>query len=248
MFREPGVGTASRTSSRLETFDFQFSTLKKWRDRLTVASVSLSEFSLLAFSSLFVIVDPIAVIPAFLAMTPHDTPEQRTRMARLACIVTAMLLLVFAFLGQAVFRFLGITLPAFQLAASVVLMLIALDMLRAERSRAQETKEEVAAGAAKHDAAVTPLAIPMLAGPGAISTVILLHSKAAGWAQQMALGLSVILVCIAAYGIFALSAHGARWLSPIALRVSTRVMGLLLAAIAMQFLLNALKELGVIQV
>lgn len=216
-------------------------------DRLNVSPLSLFEFSLLAFSSLFVIVDPIAVIPAFLAMTPHDTPEQRTRMARLACIVTAVLLLVFAFLGQAVFRFLGITLPAFQLAASVVLMLIALDMLRAERSRAQETKEEVAAGAAKHDAAVTPLAVPMLAGPGAISTVILLHSKASGWPQQIALGFSVISVCIASYGIFALAAHGARWLSPIALRVSTRVMGLLLAAIAMQFLLNALKELGVIR-
>lgn len=208
--------------------------------------LSLSEFTLLAFSSLFVIVDPIAVVPAFLAMTSQDTPEDRTRMARLACTVTAALLLVFAFLGTWVFRFLGITLPAFQLAASVVLLLIALDMLRAERSKAQETKEEIDAGAAKEDVAITPLAVPMLAGPGAISTVIVLHSKAIGWSQQLSLGLCVVAVCGLSYGVFAVSAHGARWLSPIALRVSTRVMGLLLAAIAMQFLLNALRELKLI--
>jgi len=214
--------------------------------RLKVLVLSLSEFSLLAFSSLFVIVDPIAVVPAFLAMTSQDTPGDRTRMARLACTVTAGLLLVFAFLGTWVFRFLGITLPAFQLAASVVLLLIALDMLRAERSKAQETKEEVDAGAAKDDVAITPLAVPMLAGPGAISTVIVLHSKATGLAQQLSLGICVIAVCVLSYVVFALSAHGARWLSPIALRVSTRVMGLLLAAIAMQFFLNALRELKLI--
>lgn len=214
--------------------------------RPSIRPLSLLEFSLLAFSSLFVIVDPIAVVPAFLAMTSHDTPEDRSRMARLACTVTAGLLLIFAFLGTWVFRFLGITLPAFQLAASVVLLLIALDMLRAERSKAQETKEEVDAGAAKEDVAITPLAVPMLAGPGAISTVIVLHSKATGLAQQLSLGVCVLAVCGLSYVVFALSAHGARWLSPIALRVSTRVMGLLLAAIAMQFLLNALRELKLI--
>lgn len=208
--------------------------------------MSLTEFSLLALSSLFVIVDPIATVPAFLAMTPDDTPEERTRMARLACTVAAILLLLFAVLGKWVFQFLGITIPAFQLAASVVLLLIALDMLRAERSRAQETQEEVAAGAAKEDVAVTPLAVPMLAGPGAISTVILLHSKASGIAQQASLAVAVVVVCLASYFVFVLSAKGARWLSPIALRVSTRVMGLLLAAIAMQFLLNALREVGLI--
>lgn len=208
--------------------------------------MSLTEFSLLALSSLFVIVDPIATVPAFLAMTPDDTPEERTRMARLACTVAAILLLLFAVLGKWVFQFLGITIPAFQLAASIVLLLIALDMLRAERSRAQETQEEVAAGAAKEDVAVTPLAVPMLAGPGAISTVILLHSKASGIAQQASLAVAVVAVCLASYFVFVLSAKGARWLSPIALRVSTRVMGLLLAAIAMQFLLNALREVGLI--
>ena len=135
---------------------------------------------------------------------------------------------------------------AFQMAGSIVLLLIALDMLRAQRSRVQETPEETDAGALKTDIAITPLAVPMLAGPGAISTVILLHAKAADLPQQIALLVAIVVVCAASYIVFVISAHGARWLSPIALRLTTRIMGLLLAAVAMQFLVNALKELGLV--
>ena len=101
--------------------------------------MTLFEYILLAVSSLFVIVDPFAVIPAFLAMTPEDTPEDRTKMARLACWVTAGVLLGFAVGERWIFQFLGITMPAFQIAASIVLLLVALDMLRAQRSRVRET-------------------------------------------------------------------------------------------------------------
>ncbi len=205
-----------------------------------------SEFTLLAFTSLFVIVDPIAVVPAFLAMTTHDTPAQRVRMARIACFVAGTVLLAFALTGGLIFKFLGITLPAFQIAGSIVLLLIALDMLRARRSTVQETTEETDAGAAKEDIAITPLAVPMLAGPGAISNVILLHGKASGWEQQLLLASCIIAVCAASYFVFALSAHGAKWLSPIILRLTTRLMGLFLAAVAMQFLVNAFRDLGLI--
>src|SRR5215210_3912498 len=149
--------------------------------------MTLAEYALLASSSLFVIVDPFATIPAFLAMTPTDTPEQRIRMARLACCVMAGVLFIFAVAGKWIFKFLGITMPAFQFAASLVLLLVALDMLRAQRSRVQETREETAAGLEKTDIAVAPLAIPMLAGPGAISTAILLQNQARDWAQHAAL-------------------------------------------------------------
>jgi multiple antibiotic resistance protein len=176
--------------------------------------MSLLEYMALAFGSLFVIIDPLASIPAFLAMTPDDSPEERGRMAALACCVTAVVLLAFSIAGQWIFKFLGVTMPAFQIAASIVLLLVALDMLRAQRSRVQETTEETEAGAGKQDIAITPLAIPMLAGPGAISTVIL-----------------------------RLAAHGARWLSPIAMKITTRIMGLLLAAVAVQFMLNAIRDL-----
>ena len=110
----------------------------------------------------------------------------------------------------------------------------------------QETSEEKEAGTAKEDVAVTPLAVPMLAGPGAISTVILLHTKADDWRKQVALGGAIVVVCGVSYAVLAISARGMRWLSPIALRVVERVMGLLLAAIAFQFLINALTELKII--
>ena len=198
-------------------------------------------FGLLAVSTLFVIVDPVAAVPAFLAMTHTDTVERRIRTARLACGVTATVLLAFAVVGTSIFNVLGITMPAFQLAASVILLLIALDMLRAQRSRVQETREETDAGAAKEDIAVTPLALPMLAGPGAISTAILLHNQADGWIERLVLYAAILLVAAASYIILNLAARGASRLSPIATRIAERVMGLLLAAVAFQFMLNALQ-------
>jgi multiple antibiotic resistance protein len=206
--------------------------------------MSLAEYFLLAASSLFVIVDPMAAVPAFLAMTPTDTVEQRTRMARLACCVAAGVLLAFSLAGKWIFKFLGITMPAFQLAASIVLLLVALDMLRAQRSRVQETSEETAAGVEKTDIAVTPLAIPMLAGPGALSTAILLHNQAANLAQQVALYICIVLVCVASYLILRIAARSAHWLSPIAMSITTRIMGLLLAAVAMEFMIKAFRELN----
>ncbi len=206
--------------------------------------MSLHEYVLLATGSLFVIIDPIATVPAFLAMTPTDTPAQRIRMARVACTISAVILLVFATTGKRIFTFFGITIPAFQIAGSIVLLLVALDMLRARRSAVQETAEETDAGAAKEDIAVTPLAVPMLAGPGAITTAVLLHNRAAGnFTLQAALCVCIVGVCLASFLIFALSAHGAKWLNPIFLRLTSRIMGLLLAAIAMQFLINALTDL-----
>jgi multiple antibiotic resistance protein len=205
--------------------------------------MTLPEYMLLAFSSLFVIIDPLAAVPAFLAMTPTDSPEQRIRMARLACCVAAGVLLVFSFAGHWIFRFLGITMPAFQIAASLVLLLVALDMLRAQRSRVRETSEETAAGVEKTDIAVAPLAIPMLAGPGAISTAILLHNQAANWVHRAGLYLCIVLVCVACYVILRISARGARWLSPIAMNITNRIMGLLLAAVAIQFMVNAVNQI-----
>jgi multiple antibiotic resistance protein len=207
--------------------------------------MTLLAYIFLAFSSLFIIVDPLAAIPAFISMTPEDTPHDRQRMAALACTVMAGVLIVFALAGKWIFKFLGITMPAFQIAASIVLLLVALDMLRAQRSRVQETTEETAAGTRKTDIAITPLAVPMLAGPGAISTVILLQDRAVDFWQHAALFGCVLGVCLASYLIFHLAASGARWLSPIALRITTRIMGLLLAAVAIQFMLNALQELGI---
>ncbi len=208
--------------------------------------MTVAEYSSLAVSSLFVIVDPIATAPAFLAMTVDNTPAQRFQMARLACATMTAVLLVFAIAGTAIFKLLGITLPAFQMAGSVVLLLVALDMLRGQRSRVHETIEERDAGVAKPDIAITPLAVPMLAGPGAISTAILLHNQAENLSQRVALYVCIAAVSAASWLILGVAARTSRWMNPIALKLTERVMGLLLAAVAFQFLVNALRELKLI--
>jgi multiple antibiotic resistance protein len=204
--------------------------------------MSLAEYTLLAVSSLFVTVDPIAIVPAFIAMTPNDPPTAQLRMARLACLVAAGILMLFALAGKWIFKVMGITLPAFQIAGSVLLLRIALDMLYAKRSPARETSEEVEAGAAKEDIAITPLGVPMLAGPGAISTTLILMSQARGWEQQVALFGCIAAVSLASYLSFRLAVQGARRLSPLALKLVTRLMGLLLAALSVQFAINGLAQ------
>jgi len=203
--------------------------------------MTIIEYTLFATSTLFVILDPPAAIPAFLAMTPHDSPAERMRVAKIASTVVAGVLLSFGFAGKWIFQYLGITMPAFQIAASIVLLLVALDMLRAQRSRVQETQEETDAGAAKMDIAITPLGFPMISGPGAISTVILLESEAKNIWYSLVLCGCILLVSFACYLILRMAAHGAKWLNPIALRIGARVMGLLLAAIAVQFMVNGIE-------
>jgi len=203
-------------------------------------STHLTEFALLAFSSLFAVLDPIAVVPAFIAMTANDTAKAKLRMARLACSVAAGVLMLFAAAGNLIFKVMGITLPAFELAGSILLLRIALDMLYAKVSAARETDEEVAEGAAKEDIAITPLGVPMLAGPGSISTALILFHQANGPAEKAALFGAIVLVCASAYGILVLVVHGANYINPLALKLITRLFGLLLAAVAVQFILNAL--------
>jgi multiple antibiotic resistance protein len=207
--------------------------------------VTLSEYLLLAFTSLFVIVDPIAVVPAFLAMTPDDTAEKRARTALVASLVAASILMGFALGGPGLLGVLGITMPAFQIAGSILLLLVALDMLRARTSPVRETRAETAAGAEKEDVAVSPLAVPMLAGPGALTTVLLLRSRASGEVQHVLLYAVIAFVCLLTYLILLAAARHASRVPPIAMRVATRLMGLLLSAVAVQFFLDGLKASGV---
>jgi multiple antibiotic resistance protein len=204
----------------------------------------LIEYTLLALSSLFVIIDPIATVPAFIAMTPNDPPKAKLRMARIACFVAAGVLIVFAAAGKWIFKIMGITMPAFQLAGSILLVRIALDMLYGRRSDARESIEEVAAGAEKDDIAITPLGVPMLAGPGAISTALILLSQAHGVEQVVALFFCIVVVCFVSYWVLWLAVRGAHYMSPLALKLTTRLMGLLLAAVAAQFVINAIQQLG----
>lgn len=205
--------------------------------------MSLFEFILLAPVSLFLIINPFSTVPAFLAITPRDSKEERIRAARLACLVAGGVILFFALTGQFLFSVLGITLPAFQIAGGLVLLSIAFDMLRSPDSPTRLSPEEKELAREKEDIAITPLAIPLLCGPGAISTVVILQTQADTLAHSAVLLVSVPLVYLACFLVLRLAVTGAARLHPIALRVMRRLMGLLFAVIAVQFVVNGISGL-----
>jgi multiple antibiotic resistance protein len=199
-------------------------------------------FAATAFGTIFAIVDPFAAVPVFLAMTPQDTPEQRRKMARLASIITAGVLLVFAFTGNLIFNIFGITPPAFRVAGGVLLMALALDMMRAKSGPSPQAPEEKEEGLAKADVAVTPLAIPLLAGPGAMSTCALLGSTAKDWLHRGAVGVGIVVTSLGCWIILANSDRLIRVIGQIGVRIVTRIMGLLLAGMGAQFILAGVSE------
>ena len=199
------------------------------------------QYALLTFGSLFAIVDPFAAIPAFLAMTARDEYEQKRRMARTACTVCWGVMSVFALAGPMIFKLLGITLPAFQIAGGLILLLSALDMLRAKRSPLKEVPEETEEGMGKEDIAITPLAIPMLSGPGAITTAVVLSGRAETWPQHIIFFGLIAFVSLLTYLILTMAARGAQRFPATFLNIVSRLMGLLLAAVGVQFILTALK-------
>lgn len=201
----------------------------------------LSRFALVTLTAVLFIVDPIAVVPTYLVITQDESPAERRRTARRACIAMTLLLVVFAATGTTLFRAFGITLPAFRTAGGLILWFVALDMLHGER-RTQEGREELLEGQAKADVALTPLAIPMLAGPGAISTVIVLSSQAVGVAHTAIVYGSIVITGLLSFVALRLGEPLLVRLGKTGIRVVTRVMGLLLAAVAVQFVLSGVKE------
>src|SRR5271155_4741402 len=143
------------------------------------------QFLLLAFSSMIFIVDPIATIPSFLALTADAGQADRRRMAKRAAWTCFAVLAGFAMAGTLIFKMFGITLPAFRIAGGLIMILIGLDMVQARRSQTKETPAETQQAMEKEDVGIVPLGVPMLAGPGSISTVIALMAQSANWLHRV---------------------------------------------------------------
>lgn len=199
------------------------------------------QFALITFTSILFIVDPVALIPTYLAITQDETPEQRRRTAMRACIAATILLVVFGIAGRLIFRVFGITLPAFRIAGGLILWFVALDMLRGNRTT-QESSAEIAEGQEKDDVAITPLAMPMLAGPGAISTVMVLAGQARTVGQHVVVYLSVVLTAVLSWLSLRAGERLVVVLGQTGIRVMTRIMGLLLAAVATQFIITGVRD------
>lgn len=196
-----------------------------------------------ALATIFSVVDPVGVAPLFLALTPTLTPAQRLRTMRRAIMVATVILLAFAAIGRVLLNTLGITQPAFAIAGGILLLLIAVDMLFARRSGARETEAEEREGMTSTDVSVFPLAIPILSGPGAIFTVVLYMSQAGTDVNRIAAVIAALLISLAAaYAAMRLSGLLLGVLGQTGVFVIGRVMGILLAALAVQFVLNGVVE------
>jgi len=196
---------------------------------------------LLIFTSILFIVDPFAVIPTFLAMTVRDSPQQRRLLARRGAWTCAITLMAFALGGSLIFKIFGITIGAFKIAGGVLIGLNALDMVQARRSQQRETPIETAEGIEKDDIGIMPLGVPMLAGPGAISTVMVLALGAKSPAATAAIYVSIALTALITFLVLSAATLVERRLGQTGMRILTRLMGLVLSAIAVQFIIDGIK-------
>ena len=202
---------------------------------------TLFQFALVTFTSIVILVDPIAVVPTYLVITQGQSRAQRQLTATRACIAATILLVAFAALGSSIFGLFGITMPAFRIAGGLILWLVAMDMLHGTRTT-QEGSPEISEATVKDDVAITPLAMPMLAGPGAISTVMVLSGQARTTTQTIIVYASILLALLLAWVTLRAAEGLVRRIGQTGIRVMTRIMGLLLAAIAVQFVITGVRE------
>ncbi len=200
-----------------------------------------------AFVTLFVVIDPIGLGPMFIALTQGASAAERRRIGITSVAVAAGILTVFGLAGDKVLAFLGISLAAFRISGGLLLFLIALDMVFERRTQRREQRNEEVERAPAHDPSVFPLATPMLAGPGSIATVILLvgayQDDLAG--QAMIFGVLYALLLLALASFF-LGGVIERIMRRTGVLVVTRLLGMLLAALAVQFVLDGLADFGLL--
>lgn len=202
-----------------------------------------SAFLITAFATLFVVIDPPGLVPLFIALTRGMGPERRRAMARRACGIAAFLLAVFAIAGESILGFVGISMPAFRIAGGILLFLTALDMLFERRTQRREGQQ----AEPDHDPSVFPLATPLIAGPGAIASMILLVGQAGpGWLGTVTV-IGLMLAMMAVTWAFLLASPPIeRLLGRTGTIVITRLLGMLLAALSVQFVIDGVRGTGLI--
>ena len=195
------------------------------------------------FTALLVILDPFMAVPIFLALTHHYTPAERRRVANIATLSVALILVVSALSGERLLLFMGTSLASFWVGGGIVLMLMALSMLRAQPDTLRTTENEAKAAEGAQSVAVVPLAIPLLAGPGAISTVIIQMHRTTELLDPLLVMMCIILVCAVLWIVLRLAAPIGNTLGESGLNIINRLFGLILAAIAIEVMANGLRQL-----
>jgi len=203
---------------------------------------TISEY-LKFFAALLAIVNPVGVIPIFINLTADKAEEVRNKNGFMASISMGIILVIVLFTGDAILRFFGISVGSFRVGGGILILLMAISMLHARISRVKQTKEEGLDSAERDSVAVVPLGTPLLAGPGAISTVILYAQRYTSVTHYLyLLGIILLMVCLTFFS-FRLAPAIARLLGKTGINVVTRLMGLIMAAVGVEFIANGLKQL-----
>lgn len=193
--------------------------------------------------ALFAIVNPIGSVPIFISATDGWRNEERRRIAKTVAFTVFLVLTVSAVLGDKILAFFSISIPSFQVGGGILLMLIAISMMHGKLSEARQTKEEAIAVADRDAIAIVPLSIPLLAGPGAISSMIIAAQQNTDLIGQASLMIPIGIICLMIWGALSLSTKIAERMGTIGINVVTRLMGLILAAMAVEFIAHGLQGL-----
>ncbi|MBU0483198.1 MAG: YchE family NAAT transporter [Proteobacteria bacterium] len=195
------------------------------------------------FAALLAIVNPVGAIPIFINLTSGLNEIERKGVCRISALATGLILVVVLFTGEMVLRFFGITIASFRVGGGILILLMSLSMLHAQISRVRQTKEEALASEERDSIAVVPLATPLLAGPGAISTVILYAQRQSTVGYYLILASEIALLALLIWFLFRLAPFIANLLGTTGINVVTRLMGLVMAAVGVEFIANGLRQL-----
>lgn len=213
-------------------------------DLSTLITPTTLEAGIVAFASFFALIDPIGNAVMFASLTAHDSGEHRRKMAFKGVIIASILLLVFMFVGQSLLTHLGISLAALRTAGGILLLILAIDMVFAINSGGTSTTDEEDIEARKSDdISVFPLATPLIAGAGSISAVILLHANAQGDVMaEIAITIALLIVMLITLILLLIATQVQRILGTIGLNVINRILGVILSALAVQFVFDGLAQ------
>lgn len=192
--------------------------------------------------SLFAIVNPVGVIPTFVALTAGYTQRERRNVITKAVLVGAGVLMLFGIAGERIFEVFSITIPAFRIAGGILIFKVAFDMLQGERPKADSTDQEIADAFDRENIGITPLGVPLLTGPGAITTVMIYLAAAQPLQDRLLIYGAVALVFVAAFILLFVGERLFQFMGRSGLHVFTRIMGLILAAVAVQFVLAGISS------
>lgn len=209
---------------------------------LTTYFFSMGALLFASFTSLFSVVNPIAAVPIFLTLTGKDSDKDRNHTASMASIYMFFVLIIFLLVGTYILSFFGISLAGVRIAGGIIIMRAAFSMLNPDKSGRKLTDEDEAAAMEKEDISFSPLAMPLLSGPGSIAVVIGFASQATNMTDYMINGVSILLVALCAFGMLRLAPIMVRYMGPTGMNVMTRMMGFIALAISVQFILSGISR------